>query len=78
MIILLYAITALIANLVIRKPLNTKVILSWSIFLVTTYIMMILQVVVFQTHEFPISLFFISYSLLAAFIGTALWHSEKI
>ncbi len=78
LIILLYAITALVANIVIRKPLNTKVIFSWSAFLVTTYIVMILQVVVVQTHEYPISLFLISYSLLAAFIGTALWYSEKI
>ncbi|MFW9900995.1 MAG: acyltransferase family protein [Candidatus Thorarchaeota archaeon] len=78
LIIVLYAIVALIANFAIRKPLNNKVLFSWSVFLVTTYIMMILQVVVFQSQEFSISLFFISYSLLAAFIGTALWYSRKI
>ncbi|MFX1570332.1 MAG: acyltransferase family protein [Promethearchaeota archaeon] len=78
LIIILYAIVALIANFMMKKPLNTKVLFSWSVFLVTTYIMMILQAVVFRSHEFSISMFFIGYSLLAAFIGTALWYSEKL
>ena len=76
-IIIIYVTTALITRFRIKRPLNTKVLISWTIFLITTYIMMIRQVIVFQTHEYPISMFFILYSLLGALIGTGLWYTQE-
>jgi len=71
-IILVYAIGASITRYVIKRPFNTKLLGLWTLVLVTTFTMMILQVVVFQTHEYWITMFSIGVSLIIAITGTIL------
>ncbi len=71
-IILAYAIGALITRYVIKRPFNIKLLGLWTLVLVTTFTMMILQVVVFQTHEYWITMFSIGASLIIAITGTIL------
>jgi hypothetical protein len=72
LIIIAYAIIAPIIYFIIRKPINTKIIGLWTLFLLLTFTMMILQVVIFQNHEYWISLISISYVFILATIGTYL------
>jgi hypothetical protein len=71
-IILAYAIGALITRYAIKRPFNTKILGLWTLVLVTTFTMMILQVVFFQTHEYWITMFSIGASLTIAITGTIL------
>ncbi len=72
LIILVYAIGALITRYVIKRPFNTRLLGLWTLVLATTFTMMILQAVVFQTHEYLITMLSIGVSLTIAITGTIL------
>lgn len=76
-VIIIYAITALIARLIIRKPFNTKILGLWTSFLLITFSMLILQVEVLQPNLFWISMVPIGVTLVVATIGTILISSQK-
>ncbi len=71
-IILAYAIGALITRYIIKRSFNTRLLGFWSLVLVTTFTMMILQVVLFQTHEYLITMLSIGGTLTIAMTGTIL------
>ncbi len=72
LIILGYAVIALITISIIKKPLKTRILGYWSLFLLVTFIMLVLQVSVFQRSEFWISLIPIGVCLIFAILGTLL------
>jgi len=77
-IIIIYAILALIIHYVIRKPIETRILGLWTFFLLITFIMLVLQVEVFQPNEFWILLIPIGFCLTLAIIGTVIYTiSEK-
>ena len=55
-VIILYAIAAIILHFVIKKPINTRILAVWTGFLIVSFISMILQVLVFLPSEFWILL----------------------
>jgi len=55
-VIILYAIAAIILHFVIKKPINTRILAVWTGFLIISFISMILQVLVFLPSEFWILL----------------------
>ena len=55
-VIMIYAVTALIYHFVIKRPLNTRILSIWTGFLALSFISMILQVQVFLPSEFWILL----------------------
>lgn len=71
-IILAYAIGALITRYIIKRPFNTRLLGLWTLFLLVTFSMMIIQVTVFQTHEYWISLMSIGFFFIIATVGTIL------
>ena len=56
MVIILYAIAAIIYHFVIKRPLNTRILSIWTGFLIISFISMILQVEIFLPSEFWILL----------------------
>ncbi len=72
LIILIYAIAALITKFIIKKPLQTGSLSLWTIFLVMVFIMMILQVEVFQPNKVWITFIPIAITLSLAIVGTYL------
>jgi len=72
LIILGYAVIALIINDIIKKPLETRILGYWSSFLLVTFIMLVLQVLVFPRSEFWIPLIPIGVFLIFAILGTLL------
>ena len=71
-IIIVYAVIALITTYIIKKPLKTKILSLWTLFLLMTFVMMILQVQVFQSNESWIPLIIVAAFLLIAVVGTIL------
>jgi hypothetical protein len=69
-IIIIYAIMALITHFIIKKPLNMKILGLWTLFLLITFTMLVLQVEVLQPSEFIISYILIGVFLIFALIGT--------
>jgi len=51
-VIMLYAIAAIILHFIIKRPITTKIISVWTGFLLISFISMILQVTVFLPSEF--------------------------
>ncbi|MCK4369931.1 MAG: hypothetical protein KAW03_02600, partial [Candidatus Lokiarchaeota archaeon] len=72
LIILIYAIIALITNFIIKKPLKIRKLSLWTVFLLMTFIMMVLQVSVLQPNEAWITFIPIGIILTLAVVGTIL------
>ncbi|NVM35185.1 MAG: acyltransferase family protein [Candidatus Lokiarchaeota archaeon] len=72
LIILIYAIAALLTNFIIKKPLKTNSLSLWTGFLLMTFIMMVLQMSVLQPNEAWITLIPIGIVLTLAVVGTIL------
>ncbi|TET56535.1 MAG: hypothetical protein E3J52_11750 [Promethearchaeota archaeon] len=77
LIILIYAVAALITNFLIKKPLNTRILGLWTIFLLINFTCVVLQIEVFQPYEFWITGILIGLSLSVAVIGTFLDYILK-
>jgi hypothetical protein len=79
-IILTYAIAALITNFIIKRPLKMRIFGLWTLFLLVTFVMLILQVEVFEQNEFWIPLIPIGTFLAIAIIGTVIdyWPTKEI
>ncbi len=77
LIILIYAVAALITNFLIKKPLNTRILGLWTIFLLINFTCVVLQIEVFQRNEFWITGILIGLSLSVAIIGTSLDYILK-
>ncbi|MHA1986858.1 MAG: acyltransferase family protein [Promethearchaeota archaeon] len=77
LIILVYAVSALITHFVIKRPLNTKMLVLWTWFLLITFVMLILQVSVLPPTEFGITLIVIWVFLIVAMTGTLLVYNPK-
>jgi len=77
MIINIYAIAALILHNVIKKPIKTRILALWTIFLLMTFIALILQVEFFQPNEFWILLLPIGAYLIFAIIYTVFYGLSK-
>ncbi|MFX0175590.1 MAG: acyltransferase family protein [Candidatus Hodarchaeota archaeon] len=76
-IIFIFAIIALITRIIIKEPLKTRVLGLWTTFLLITFIMMVLQVAVFQSNEVWITLIPIGISLIIAIIVTILDYTQN-
>jgi hypothetical protein len=74
LIILCYSIAALITRFIIKKPLETRILGFWTLFLLITFSMMILQNQIFQPYEFWFTLIPIGITLILA-IGTTLFYT---
>ncbi|MFX0034441.1 MAG: acyltransferase family protein [Candidatus Hermodarchaeota archaeon] len=72
LIIIIYAIVALITKFIIKKPLQTGSLSLWTIFLMMAFIMMILQVEIFQPKRVWITFIPIAITLSLAIVGTYL------
>ncbi|MHA2218099.1 MAG: acyltransferase family protein [Candidatus Hodarchaeales archaeon] len=77
LIIIIYAIIALITSVIIRKPFDTKILGLWTMFLLTTFLMLILQVVVLQSNIFWVSFVPIGVTLVLAIIETFVVYVSK-
>ena len=79
-IIIFYAIAALITNFIIKRPLNTRIFGLWTLFLLVTFVMLILQVEIFEQNEFWILLIPIGIFLAIAIIGSVIdyWPTKEI
>ncbi len=77
MIINIYAIAALIIHYVVRKPIKTRILALWTIFLLMTFITVILQIEFFQPNEFWILLIPIGAYLIFAIIYTVFYRLPK-
>jgi len=77
LIIIAYAVSALITHFVTKRPLNTKMLCLWTSFLLVTFIMLILQVVVLQPIDFWITLIVIWVFLIVVVTGTFLVYNSK-
>ncbi|MHA2390370.1 MAG: acyltransferase family protein [Promethearchaeota archaeon] len=73
-VILCYSIAALITRFIIKKPLETRILGFWTLFLLSTFSMMILQNQIFQPYEFWFTLIPIGLTLMLA-IGTTLFYT---
>jgi hypothetical protein len=69
-IILLYAVTALIAKFTFKNPLKTRVLGLWTLFLLVTFTMSIIHVEILKPSEFWITLIPIGIFFICAIIGT--------
>lgn len=76
-IIIIYAILALITKFILKRPPNTKILGFWTLFLLITFIMMILQVEVFQPNDQWIAFIPIVTTLIFAIMGTILDSISK-
>jgi len=76
-IIIIYAILALIIKFTHKRPHNTKILGLWTIFLLLTFIMMILQVEVFQPNDQWIAFILIGTFLIFAIMSTILDSISK-
>ncbi|MFW9782612.1 MAG: acyltransferase family protein [Candidatus Heimdallarchaeota archaeon] len=74
LIVIGYSIAALITRLIIRKPLDTRILGVWTIFLLTTFSMVVLQNQLFSPYEFWYTLIPISIALTLA-IGMTLYYT---
>ncbi len=77
-VILVYALAALIAYIIIRRPLKTRVLGLWTLFLAITFTMVILEILVFSPSYYWISWISISIILIAAIFITILDYKIKI
>ncbi|MHA2124869.1 MAG: acyltransferase family protein [Promethearchaeota archaeon] len=77
LIIIIYAIIALITSVIIRKSFDTKILGLWTMFLLTTFLMLILQVVVLQSNIFWVSFVPIGVTLVLAIIETFVVYVSK-
>ena len=76
-IIVIYALLALIIRIIINEPLKTRALGLWTLFLLITFIMMIIQVEVFQSNEVWITFIPIIVSLIIAVTGTILDYIQN-
>ncbi|MHA1931353.1 MAG: acyltransferase family protein [Promethearchaeota archaeon] len=76
-IIIGYSIAALITHYIIKRPLETKALSLWTLFLLITFITLILQVTVFNPGDFWIFLIPIMVFLIVAIVGTVLVYKTK-
>jgi len=72
LIILIYAVAALITNFIIKKPLKTRSLSLWTGFLLMTFIMMVLQISVLQPNEAWVTFIPIGIIFTLAVVGTVL------
>ena len=77
LIILGYAVIALITNFIIKKPLKTRILGYWSSLLLVTFIMLVFQVLVFPRSEYWIPLIPIGVFLIFAIIGTVVAYIPR-
>ena len=77
LIIIAYSIIALITHFIIKRPLKTKILSLWTSMLLITFIMLILQVEVFQPSDFWIPLIPIGIFLSFAITGTILAYNSN-
>ncbi|MFX0002066.1 MAG: acyltransferase family protein [Candidatus Hodarchaeota archaeon] len=76
-IIIAYAIAALITYVIIRRPLKTKVLGFWTLFLAITFTMMVLEISLIPANFYWFSWIPISISLAGAVIITVLDYISK-
>ncbi|MFX1595437.1 MAG: hypothetical protein ACFFBK_05165, partial [Promethearchaeota archaeon] len=76
LIIIIYTIAAVIFKFIMKKPLQTKSLSLWTGFLITVFIMMILQVEVFQPNEAWVTFIPIGIILSLTIIGTFLDYRQ--
>lgn len=72
LIIIAYSIIALITHFIIKSPIKTNILSLWTLVLLISFIMLILQVEVFQPTDFWITLIPIGIFLSFAITGTIL------
>ena len=69
-IILIYAVIALIANFILKFPLKTRVLGLWTLFLLITFAMVIVHIEILDPNEFWITLIPVGIFFISAIIGT--------
>ena len=78
LIIIIYGIVALITYIIIRRPLKTRVLGLWTLFVLIAFIMMILEISVFLPNQYWISWICIGAFLISAIIVTILDYIPKM
>ncbi|MFX1409021.1 MAG: acyltransferase [Promethearchaeota archaeon] len=71
-IIIIYTFIVLISKYIIKKTLNTKILGFWTLFLIVTFIMLVLQIEVLQPSEYWITSILIGAFLILAILVTLL------
>ena len=76
-IINIFAITALIIHKIVKKPIKTRILALWTIFLLMTFITLIIRIEFFQPNEVWILLIPSGVYLIFAIIYTVFYGLSK-